>query len=185
MKEFVKEITSWNNHRPLLFLALEETEKGNVIEMGCGDGSTQVLHDYCKAAKRKLISMDSNKEYIDKYEELKNAKHKFLLVENWEEAVDENIKGATVVLIDHAPGEDRGFRLKQLEGFKGIVVCHDSEPSPCGGNYGWDFTKWKHVVHVKSPMNGDTNGTWATAVSNSHNISEWAGKTLEGIEISK
>ena len=55
IEEFTKGASDWNNHIFLLWNALEATE-GEVIEMGCGDGSTRQLHEYCKQHNRRLYS---------------------------------------------------------------------------------------------------------------------------------
>ena len=176
-KFFKDGMSGWNNHLPLLWLALEATESGDVVELGCGDGSTKQLNMYCKEKKRKLYSFEMIPEWLDKFRGLESDTHKFGYIENkdWT-GVHPKHSNATVVLIDHNPGEDRGDRLRQFEDNQGIIVCHDSEPRPCGGNYGWDFTKWKYVIHIAVPMNGDTNGTWATAVSNTIDITKFKGQ---------
>ncbi len=42
--------TGWNNHLPLVYLALKETN-GSIVEMGMGDGSTRQLAEYAKARR--------------------------------------------------------------------------------------------------------------------------------------
>jgi hypothetical protein len=166
-------VTSWDNYKPLLLKALEAT-KGDIVEMGCGESSTPLLKEYGQTNNRTVHSYDSSEEYAKKY----NTNH----IINWSELYGKH-KEASVILVDHSKGEDRGERLSQWKDFKGIAVCHDTEPSPCGGNYGWKFNEWKYVVHVKSPMNGDTNGTWATAVSQEYDLTQWVGFELGGYKI--
>ena len=42
-EDFLKDVANWDNHRFLLWPALEATT-GEVIEMGMGQGSTPFLH---------------------------------------------------------------------------------------------------------------------------------------------
>jgi len=57
---FLKEVNGWNNHRPLLYLALELSQTGDILELGCGEGSTHHLHCYAEKTNRKVISYDFN-----------------------------------------------------------------------------------------------------------------------------
>lgn len=183
--QFFKEgISGWNNHLPLLWVALENTD-GDVVEMGCGDGSTNQLARYCKAKGRKMFSFELDAKWLERFKGLESDTHKLSIVDNadWT-GIHANHSNASVVLIDHTPGEDRGFRLKQFEDNQGVIVCHDSEPRPCGGNYGWDFSTWKYVIHVAVPMNGETNGTWATAVSNTVDLTKFKGQVFGNYTIS-
>jgi len=184
--QFFKDgISGWNNHLPLLWIALEATGEGDVVELGCGDGSTNQLDLYCKAKGRKLYSFEMLPEWLERFKPLESDYHKLEAIQNknWT-GVHVRHANATVVLIDHNPGEDRGDRLRQFEDNQGIVVCHDSEPRPCGGNYGWDFSTWKYVIHVAVPMNGETNGTWATAVSNTIDITKFKGQVFGNYTVS-
>ena len=55
-------------------------------------------------------------------------------------------------------------------GFNGIVVAHDTEPA---ADYGYKmrqhFPKFRYIVEVR------TSDAWATALSNTIDVTEWAG----------
>lgn len=178
-----EQFTPTNNdlsYYPLLFLALEETKVGAVIEMGCGHGSTPLLHDYCTEAGRKLWSYETNKEWADKFTGLNNKQHFVHLLENanWD-YVKENHESPAVVFIDHAPGERRKDDILNFKDIDGIIVCHDTEPA---ADHGYQmrqtFAAFKYVVEVK------TNGAWATALSNHYDITKWAGEKFGDYEVS-
>jgi hypothetical protein len=173
--ERVEGATPWNNHLPLLYLALEETQ-GIVIEMGCGDGSTQWLHDYCGANNRKLYSFDNSKEWAAKYMHCINRNHIIQVVENWD-VVHELTP--SVVLIDHSPGERRATDAKKFKDIEGVLILHDTEPPPRGGNYGWEevFPLFKYRCNIQAPsFDGVHSGVGATAVSNTVDVTKWIGK---------
>lgn len=170
--------TSWNNHLPLLWLALEETNRGSVVEMGMGDGSTQWLHDYCTHANRALFSYDSDKQWVDKFTHLQSPIHSMRVADDWGATAFDTV---SVVLLDHKPGERRYVDALRYKDLKGILICHDTETPPCGGNYQWDkaFTEFKYFARVKSPSgDGIHNGVWATAVSNHYDLSHWHGMQI-------
>lgn len=185
MENFRKQFTPTNNdlsYYPLLFLALEETKKGDVVEMGTGYGSTKLLHDYC-LGKRKLFSFEEKKGWYDKMvEHLKGSKgdktHELTLVTDWD-YVKDNHQNASVVFIDHAPGERRKFDIVNFKDTKGILVCHDTEPTGAGDyQMRQHFGLFKYVVEVK------TEGAWATALSNEIDITKWNGETFGEYKVS-
>src|SRR5258705_5663578 len=92
------------SYYPLLYKALESTE-GTVIEMGCGYGSTPLLHDYAVENERLLLSYETEKEWLEKFEHTANEHHRFYHVcrECWDVCSNMN-SSPSVVFIDHAPG---------------------------------------------------------------------------------
>lgn len=166
-----KQFTPINNdlsYYPLLFKALEET-KGDVLELGTGHGSTKLLHDYC-GDKRMLFSYDEKYEWLIKFTYLETKDHILDLIEDWRAVIKENPE-ASVVFIDHAPGEDRKQMILDFKDSKGILVIHDTEPA---ADHGYQcrqhFPLFKYKVEVK------TNGAWATALSNEIDITKWDGE---------
>lgn len=169
----------WDNHRILLWLALEETKTGEVLEMGCGDGSTRQLHEYCKDANRMLYSFDTSQEWLDRFSNCISGKHYFeRVINNWEIA-QQICPKPSVILIDHAPGERRWVDIKNYsDKIEGIMVIHDSQPPPTSADYSyekiWHLFKYRVNLEVDKHESGD-NRTWASAVSNHFDVTKWAG----------
>lgn len=151
-ERFLRSVGNWNNHLYLLWEALEASKylKLPVLELGCGDGSTPYLLEYCKANKLELISYDYNKEWADKY----NAIH----IEDWDTL--DWAKEYGCVLVDESPGEQRKFSLQRLHHAK-IIVAHDTEP-PADHGYQMreELAKYKYMVDFGN------DGAWATCASN-------------------
>ncbi len=165
-EEFLKDIDNWSNHRYLLWAALEKTKhlRLPILELGCGTGSTPYLQQYCKDNNLKLHSFDFDKEWADKF----GAHH----VTDWNDLTWNHDFG--VVLVDHSPGEHRKEALKKLTHSQ-IIIVHDSEPK------GWNasdyqvreqFGLFKYVFDIQSDEPG---GAWATALSNTIDLSFLAG----------
>lgn len=160
-----------------MWLALEAT-KGDVVEMGCGGGSTPALNKYCTEAKRNLYSFDSDKDWLNKYKYLENDYHKLQAVTNWD-TVSKLVPNPSVVLIDHSPGERRIVDVERYKNIDGILILHDTQPQPTAADYKYE-TIWKHFkyrVDLRVEMNREAghNRTWASAVSNSFDVTKWAG----------
>ncbi len=169
----------WDNHRILLWLALEQTKTGAVMEFGCGDGSTRQLSEYCKANNRMLYSFETEQKYIDKFADCASDMHKFTrIINNWHIAQD-ICPNPSVMLIDHAPGERRIVDMKNYSDKDfGIMVVHDTQPPPTSADYGyelvWPLFKYRVNLEVVKHESGH-NRTWASAVSNVIDVRTWAG----------
>lgn len=182
--EFLKDVSDWNNHLPLLWLALEETKTGDVAELGCGDGSTRQLHQYCKDTNRNLYSFDYDREWLNKFVSLESPTHKLIYIDKRWELAKDTCPSPSVILIDHSPGERRVVDIRAFCDMNGIMVIHDTQPQPTAASYGfeliWQFFKYR--VDLTCPVNPEPapdgtlhNRTWATAVSNTHDVTKWKG----------
>jgi len=56
----------YGTHQPVLYEIVNRT-KGPVVEFGCGNGSTDLLHEICKKQGRLLISIDDDLSWLNKY----------------------------------------------------------------------------------------------------------------------
>src|SRR5688572_25135774 len=114
--KFIEGINDWNNHVLLLWLALEQTKTGTVLEFGCGDGSTRQLHEYCKDTNRILHSFETDLDWMEKYD-CKVDTHLFHhVVNNWQITKD-ICPNPSVILVDNAPGHSRADLIKWYSDF--------------------------------------------------------------------
>lgn len=155
--KFLKDVQGWDNHRPLLWWALEQTKELNlpILEMGCGEGSTPYLKEWCKKNKKDLFSYDYDKDWANKY----NANY----VTDWDSI---NHVQYSVILIDHSPGERRYIDIDKLKDSCEYMVIHDSEPAATGYMYDKIWNLFPYRKNLK------TEGAWATIVSRKNEIPE-------------
>jgi len=159
-----------------MLIAMEET-MGIIVEMGMGDGSTPQLHKYCGAEGRMLMSYDNNHEWTQKFRPLDSTWHNIGYVEDWRSV--EAVIPFSVVLIDHAPGEQRHKDIQRLIDRVEIFVCHDTEESQAGGY------RYNHIWHLfKYRIDIKTEGACATAVSNTIDLHKYRGVEIGGYVIS-
>lgn len=180
-EQFIQGVTDWNNHLPLLWLALEQTT-GPVLEMGCGDGSTRQLHQYCADNNRMLYSFDTDEDWMNRFSDCANETHRFHRVVNHWEIAQKICPSPSVILIDHAPGERRIVDVKNYyDHMDGIMVLHDTQPPPTAADYGYEriWSLFKYKVDLNAGKNPDPNipdnRTWASAVSNHVDVTKWIG----------
>lgn len=162
-EEFLKDVQGWDNHRYLLWPALEAT-KGDVVEMGMGSGSTPFLHEYC--TDRRLFSYDNNAEWLNNFVNLRSGMHQISFISDWDNVSKQHPK-VDVLLIDHAPGERRHIDVQLFANKAKIIVIHDSEPAATGYLMDRIWPLFKYRKDHESP------GAWATAVSNFIDVSKW------------
>ena len=154
---------------PLLFKAMESTE-GSIMELGMGWGSTPLLNEYSKRNKRRLLSFDYNEDWRLKFDNILHKYHTSDLVKDWS-MVYASIKDASVIFIDQSPGEERKITIQNYSNTSGILVIHDTEPIGAGDyRVRTLFDLFKYKVEVQ------TDGAWATALSQEIDITKWDGE---------
>jgi len=118
---------NWGTHITPLITAVANTD-GPILEMGCGDFSTPILHAICAPTKRFLLSTESNKKWMNLFMDLKNDWHHFQFVPSIDKWADigRDIHWG-VVLVDHAPALQRIVDIKRLRNNTDIFVIHDTE----------------------------------------------------------
>jgi hypothetical protein len=159
---FLKDVSSWCNHRILLWLALEATYDSiyPVVEFGAGEGSTPFLRQYCYDNNRQFNSYENNREWANSMGSD--------LITNWNTA--DIYKRYSVVLIDHAPGEHRHEAMAILKDKADIIVAHDTELG--AGEYMYDkvWPLFRHRINLFG------NGAGASAVSNTVDLTIFEGQ---------
>jgi len=168
-EEFCHGIENWDNYKPLLWEGLQLSQ-GDIIEMGVGKGSTQLLHDYAIEKRRMLYSFDSNPLWIEKFMMLESEFH-FLdhcqihcngyAESNWDYPHNLVTSDIGLVFIDHAPGERRKIDIALFANKAQIIVAHDTEPS---ADYGYGMRA--AIVKFKYWRDFETLGAWTSIMSN-------------------
>lgn len=135
-------------HQPVLYKIAKMTT-GPIVEFGCGDGSTAMLHSLCKETGRLLISIDHDRDWLnrdsskylgDGYNKDNSGWHKFIYVpehegnsrlEDWVQFLDEcpNLKDVDfdVCFVDQWPGPARTETIVRLKDRARYVILHDCD----------------------------------------------------------
>lgn len=146
---------NWGSHIPMLVKVLPRT-KGSVLELGMGMSSTPILHALCVDQGKLLVSLESEKHFVDMFRKYETPGHDIYLVEDWDK-IPQTKYG--VVLVDHKPD----FRRK-IEALKfkdsDFIILHDTEPENdelykyseiySEFKYRFDYTKFKIHTTVLS-----------------------------------
>ncbi len=117
----------YSTHLPVLMEVMRRTD-GDVLELGPGVFSTPVLHWMCETKKRNLLTIETDPKwsrFCSKY--YQTPYHKFLQVNDWDEARDAINKEWDVALVDHSPSGRRVKEIEILANSAKYIVVHDSE----------------------------------------------------------
>lgn len=117
-------------HQPVLYEVAKRC-KGPIVEFGCGEGSTRLLHAISESRGVPLLTLDSDHEWLLRYQaELESPLHRFRLVEDWAEELtspqwDEQLWG--LAFIDQSPWEARAVTARRMKDNADYVILHDCD----------------------------------------------------------
>ncbi len=140
-------------HQPILYqMAIRTT--GAIVEFGCGNSSTDMLHEICRKEKRILVSIDDDYAWIQKfkdkylhdgYEEDNSGWHKFFYVAKknvntdliaqdasyWQEFLDNNellqCLPIDLCFVDQSPWEARTITVNHFKNKAKYIILHDCD----------------------------------------------------------
>lgn len=120
--------TYGSNAIPLAVSALATT--GDMLELGMGFYSTKILHKISQDYGRKLVSIDTDSNWIDQFKEFNSTElHNIFLVNKTELFTYGSNKNWSIVLVDHTDGVLRSINAKRFYLNAQIVLLHDAEDS--------------------------------------------------------
>lgn len=139
------------SHYPVLAAAVV-AGKGSVLELGCGYGSTMMLHYMCRSMGVTLVSYDTDGKWLDKFRAgYEGPGHRFVHVQDWAaEGLGFGMQGC--VFVDCAPGNIRTPLIIQLAARARFIVAHDSERDHgTGANYEYELAEphFKYVTEFR------------------------------------
>lgn len=152
----------YDTHQEYLRRAVELTT-GPVLELGCGEGSTPMLH----ATGRAIVSIDNNQEWLLKYSTtLATTHHEFFHDQDPGKSTlwGENGERYGVVFVDHAPGETRKAAVERARNIADFCVIHDAE------DVGYQI--WETLESFKYKRHFRFMRPWTSVVSMTREIFE-------------
>lgn len=140
-------VEKYGSHLVPLLGALANTS-GPVLECGTGLFSTPILHTLCAPTRRRLVSLETDGAWMEKFVELRRPWHEVTLIDDWAKTLTQRPEPEwAVVLVDNNPHESRQDVLTVLANKAIVLVLHDSQC--CDGGFdGW------HVFRDQQPYLG-------------------------------
>jgi len=183
------ETNAYSTHQPLIIWAIENTS-GNILELGAGDGSTILLNSSILNSNRKLVTVDDDYNWLNKYSKLESENHKFLYVNNtidsWNKLINDLSQDIwAFVLVDHATLENiwrvsRPYAMKKFLNCSEYVIAHDADLFP---EIKTDEYFWHEYVPSIKPL-PHRNGPSSYLLSAKHDLnkldkSDFSAKIVE------
>ena len=111
------------SHIPLPAAAITVTT-GPVLELGAGLGSTPLLHGLCGGQGRKLVTLESDKDWLNQFVKYGRPWHSFRFVNDFKD-LPEYKENWGLAFVDHGIAEQRCISVEALAHIP-ILVVHDT-----------------------------------------------------------
>ena len=129
-------LNGYYTHQPVLYKMLLQTT-GDILELGCGDGSTELIHLIAEKQNRKVVTVESKYNWAEQYlVQYKNDSHSFIMTSDhsitaWNTITDSmcNQKWG-LVFIDQGFWEARAYSFNKLKNLCDYVILHDCDYFP-------------------------------------------------------
>ena len=123
----------FGSHKLVLEKAIARVST-SVLELGAGDYSTPLIHT---AAERgvKVLTIDDNKEWFDKYKHLQTDLHDFRFIssKNIQKFYDNDTEQWGLVSVDNGSWDNRFAAIKKYKDVADYMVIHDCTVLPGNG----------------------------------------------------
>lgn len=113
------------SHQPVLVVACSLIKGGSVLELGCGFGSTPLLHALAQVFDLRVTTLESDAAWMEQFVYLRECWHTFRHVEDLADA-PEYADFYELAFVDHGQAEKRGASILALRARADIIVAHDS-----------------------------------------------------------
>jgi hypothetical protein len=133
---FTHRTSDYATHQPVLYRIVAMTD-GPILELGCGRGSTPLLHRFARG--RQIVSVDNDPHWLRLFRaRYEGAGHRFVLTDDWDRTLgDGTLDGEwSVVFIDQSPWEARYRSLMRLRDRAEYIVLHDADYFPAHDIFG-------------------------------------------------
>lgn len=143
--EYVYSENLYATHQPFLEAYVRAT-KGDVLEFGTGDGSTGLIRMLLEGTGRSLISIEDNKEWLEKmtnkYPPTDTHKYIYLTAEedasHWKKflATFTPPRQISILFIDQSPWDARIWTYHALAEHSEYTIIHDVDYFPLNNKFG-------------------------------------------------
>jgi predicted O-methyltransferase YrrM len=155
---------NYGTHIPVICRVFTELEtSGDVLELGCGNYSTPLLHEFC--IHRKLVSLDSDVSWAEKFAILRTPQHIIRAVDSWKTLEEYNSEW-DVVLVDNSPAQYREYVIEKLANKAKLLIAHDTENMH-------RYKYYRCLPKFRFMVNYTRYSKTTTVVSNFIDVSKW------------
>jgi len=130
-------VDAYATHQPVLLYAVGRTDKP-VLELGSGNNSTVQIHDMLKDSGIKILPVDDNLEWMNKYIHLRSPMHEFIHLNDHQVKLyyKEDTTQWGVVFVDNGTWDARSTAVLRYKDTADFVVVHDCNYPADNGLFG-------------------------------------------------
>lgn len=159
----------YGSHLPLLWLTLNKVKDVPVTEFGCGLSSTPLLANLCMQQDRDFEFIDTDKEWINKVEEVLRVEGLYPESSLMNNCLDVDWIGNEIIFVDSKPGEERKEIIDKWKINCPVIIVHDTE---LGAEYVYGMNEV--LSSFKYRLDYQPEGKpHTTAVSNYIDVTSW------------
>jgi hypothetical protein len=164
---FAEVRNAYETHRPALREAVLRVPHGLILELGAGEGSTPPLHEVCLATGRPIITLESDREWFDRFKHLATENHAILHVASWTELDAPLLRALpyAIAFVDHTPTR-RMTDIQWLATRAQVLVVHDTESKDYGYEKINGLFRYQRTDRDRHP--------WTTVFSNFIDVAAWS-----------
>jgi hypothetical protein len=122
-------LTPYMTHRPVLRSILSLIKDKPILELGCGKGSTDIIHQYAVSKNINVTTIESDEAWLAQYDYCKNDLHELVCIKDFIDwvpyIVDKNTNWG-LVFIDQGSWESRRDCLLSLKDKADFIILHDA-----------------------------------------------------------
>jgi hypothetical protein len=122
-------ILEFMTHRPVLRTILNLIKNKPILELGCGEGSTNIIHQYAVANNINVTTLESDEAWLARYNYCQNDLHELVCIKDFNDwvpyLIDKNVNWG-LAFIDQGSWESRKECLFYLKDKVDFIILHDS-----------------------------------------------------------
>lgn len=144
-------MNSFNTHQPFLKYYVENT-LDNILEFGCGYGSTPMLRNLIENTDRKLYTFESDLVWLKQMQQEfpSNDNHEYIYVPEWNNLIpglSNKFGNLSVVFIDQSPWEARYKTLLEFKNKSEYIIIHDVDWFPENKMFGQKIADFNYTFN--------------------------------------
>jgi len=141
--------TGWGSHKFVVEHIIKELTNKSVLELGSGDYSTKLIHDLLNDEKSKILTVDTDYSWLEKYLYLKNEKHdfKYFPIEEINSFFESDKNNWGLVFVDSGTWDSRLSAIMKYKDTADYVILHDCDY----------FANTKMIGETIKPVNQSEN----------------------------
>jgi hypothetical protein len=122
----------FGSHKFVLEHMINILENKTVLELGSGDYSTKLIHDIVGGVNGKIITIDTDSNWLNRYMDLKNDNHDLIHydIDKLHEFFDNDTNDWGLVFVDSGTWDSRVMAMEKYAKTADYIILHDCDYFP-------------------------------------------------------